>query len=108
MGELADAIDYQQRASGPSYLENNGLEELYLDSNVMGDEGAFHIAKLLNFDGAPLLKILSLQSNRITDAGAEKLLESVNNNGNILALKQVSRCPVDKIYCPVPHDSCAS
>ena len=44
---LADAISFQQRPTGAAMDDNNGLKELYLDSNVLGDVGAIAIAKML-------------------------------------------------------------
>ena len=88
---LVDAIKFQQRSAGPAYRDGDGLEILYLDSNVIGDFGAEAIAELIapnpqGFVEGSLLKLVSLQSNRITDKGAQALYDALQNNGNILSL----------------------
>jgi len=49
------------------------MEEVYFDSNVLGDEGAIEAAQLLH-DPDSKLRILSLRSNKISDEGAKQLL----------------------------------
>jgi len=51
----------------------NFMEEVYFDSNVLGDEGAIEAAQLLH-DPDSKLRILSLRSNKISDEGAKQLL----------------------------------
>merc|ERR1711871_1371579 len=89
--EIVEALKWQQRATGPAFMNNDGIENLYLDSNVIGDLGAKAIAELIGPNNAgfvmgTLMRIISLRSNRITDVGATALLAALNNNGNLLAL----------------------
>ena len=67
-------------------MKNDGLEELFLDSNVIGDIGANAIARLVHPAGATQLRTISVRSNRITDVGAKRILDNVKNNGGILEI----------------------
>ena len=57
---LADAIEFQQRTGGPSYQYAEGLEFLYLDSNVIGDNGAAAIAKIVGKNAQNYVPVGSL------------------------------------------------
>jgi len=68
-----------------------GVEELYMDSNVIGDEGAIAFANMLTSVGvSTTIKILSLESNRITDKGALALLAGLENAVHVQELKLAS------------------
>ena len=83
---IVDAIIYQQRYGGPAFMTNDGLEELFLDSNVIGDIGASAIARMLHPSKATLVRRVSLRSNRITDVGAKQILNNIQTNNGILEL----------------------
>ena len=55
---LVDAIKFQQRASGPAFRDNQGMDTLYLDSNVIGDYGASAIAELVGPNKQGFIEVL--------------------------------------------------
>jgi len=59
-------------------------QELYLDSNVIGDIGASAIARMLLPSKATLLRTISVRSNRITNVGGKLILDSIKKNNGIL------------------------
>jgi len=83
---LADAIIFQQRYGGPAFMTNDGLEEIFLDSNVIGDIGASAIARMLHPSKATLLRTISIRSNRITDIGAQQILDNIQKNDGLLEI----------------------
>lgn len=84
--ELSNAIGQHQRIGGPAFMANEGLRELYLDSNVIGDIGAQAIAGMLHPTRGSLMQIVSLRSNRITDVGGQALLDAIQINNALLEL----------------------
>jgi len=55
---IVDAIKFQQRASGPAFKNSQGLKNLYLDSNVIGDAGAAAIAELIGPNSKGFVEVL--------------------------------------------------
>jgi len=92
-------------------LTNNGLEEIYLDSNVIGDIGAQAISNLLDPKAATLLRTISIVSNRITDVGATAILEKMAKNTGLLSLNMdanpISASIMSQITAKLEKNCCA-
>jgi hypothetical protein len=78
-----------------SPLQSNGnlnVEELYLENNRIGSEGATCVARILAADAA--LKIVSLANNPIGSMGAMALASAIESNRTLEKLN-LSHCNID-------------
>jgi NLR family CARD domain-containing protein 3 len=80
------------KALAEALRENEALNELNLQANQIGDEGALALAEMLEHN--PALSILNIEQNAVSDVGGGALLAVLQSNTSALETLHLSGNPI--------------